>query len=140
MNTSSRKFIIRFLALLLVLPATAMADEDPHAKHRAMMKQKSEPALEAAEIEGYEVAVSTGPDFASTTFDSTAIQTSQVGLSGLETDRTYYWRVRSQNRERGSSWSFTSTFTVGELGFWSGSLRSRRWRVTTGADRRGTAG
>jgi protein SCO1/2 len=43
--------MIQFLALLLALPATAIADEDPHAKHRAMMKQKSEPALEAAEID-----------------------------------------------------------------------------------------
>jgi len=51
MNTSSRKYMIQFLALLLALPATAIADEDPHAKHRAMMKQKSEPALEAAEID-----------------------------------------------------------------------------------------
>ena len=51
MNTASRNLVIKLLALLLALPGAAMADEDPHAKHRAMMKQKSDSALEAAEID-----------------------------------------------------------------------------------------
>lgn len=37
--------------LLLASPVGALADEDPHAKHRAMMKQKSDPGAESAEID-----------------------------------------------------------------------------------------
>lgn len=44
MQTTSRKFITSLLALLLALPVAGQADEDPHAKHRAMMKQKPAPA------------------------------------------------------------------------------------------------
>jgi protein SCO1/2 len=36
---------------MLAAPSLAAADEDPHAKHRAMMQQKSEPAAESAEID-----------------------------------------------------------------------------------------
>ncbi len=39
------------LVSLLALPIGALADEDPHAKHRAMMKQKSKPTAESAEID-----------------------------------------------------------------------------------------
>jgi protein SCO1/2 len=39
------------IALVMAATPVSQADEDPHAKHRAMMKQKSEPALEAAEID-----------------------------------------------------------------------------------------
>jgi len=38
------------LILLLAFGQAARADEDPHAKHRAMMQQKAEPAAEAADI------------------------------------------------------------------------------------------
>jgi protein SCO1/2 len=38
-------------ALVLAMPVVAHSDEDPHAKHRAMMKQKSEPAAESADID-----------------------------------------------------------------------------------------
>jgi protein SCO1/2 len=52
MTTFSRIATGSFLWLLLVFTAhDASADEDPHAKHRAMMKKKSEPALESAEVE-----------------------------------------------------------------------------------------
>ena len=51
MNTVSRTFICSLLATLLVMPSIGSADEDPHAKHRAMMKQKSEPAAESADID-----------------------------------------------------------------------------------------
>ena len=44
----SRKLISLLAALVLASPVAASADEDPHAKHRAMMKQKSEPAVELA--------------------------------------------------------------------------------------------
>ena len=40
-----------FVALLLALPLSGLADEDPHAKHRAMMKQKSDPAAESADVD-----------------------------------------------------------------------------------------
>ena len=51
MNTVSRTFICSLLATLLVMPSIGAADEDPHAKHRAMMKQKSDPTAEAADID-----------------------------------------------------------------------------------------
>ena len=50
MNIPSRKLIVNLLALLLAFPAGALADEDPHAKHREMMKQKAQPA-ESAEVD-----------------------------------------------------------------------------------------
>ena len=37
--------------LLLASPFGALADEDPHAKHRAMMKQKSDPVAESADVD-----------------------------------------------------------------------------------------
>mgnify|MGYP001824734455 FL=1 len=39
------------LVSLLIAPLAAVADEDPHAKHRAMMKQKSDPVAESADID-----------------------------------------------------------------------------------------
>ena len=51
MNTVSRTFICSLFATLLVMPSIGAADEDPHAKHRAMMKQKSDPTAEAADID-----------------------------------------------------------------------------------------
>jgi protein SCO1/2 len=51
MNTVSRTFICSLLATLLVMPSIGAADEDPHAKHRAMMKQTSEPTAESADID-----------------------------------------------------------------------------------------
>jgi protein SCO1/2 len=51
MKRVSRILLIKTIALALVATPAAYAGEDPHAKHRAMMKQKSEPALEAAEID-----------------------------------------------------------------------------------------
>jgi len=41
-----------FAALLMAMSSLAMADEDPHAKHRAMMEHKDpEPAAEVADID-----------------------------------------------------------------------------------------
>jgi protein SCO1/2 len=51
MNTFSRIATGSLLWSLLVFTSHALADEDPHAKHRAMMKQKSEPALESADVD-----------------------------------------------------------------------------------------
>ena len=39
------------LALALTIGSTSLADEDPHAKHRAMMKQQAEPSAELADID-----------------------------------------------------------------------------------------
>jgi protein SCO1/2 len=39
------------LVVMFMIPGVVAADEDPHAKHRAMMKQKSQPAAESADIE-----------------------------------------------------------------------------------------
>ena len=50
MDTLSRT-LVTSLALFLAASPALYADEDPHAKHRAMMKQKSEPALESADID-----------------------------------------------------------------------------------------
>ena len=51
MRLISRMFAGSLLGLLVWVPTLSIADEDPHAKHRAMMQQKSEPAAEAAEID-----------------------------------------------------------------------------------------
>ena len=51
MSSLSRNLLISVIALVMAATPVAYADEDPHAKHRAMMKKKSEPALEAAEID-----------------------------------------------------------------------------------------
>jgi protein SCO1/2 len=44
MKNFSRTILIGLLTAVMAIPAAARADEDPHAKHRAMMKQKSQPA------------------------------------------------------------------------------------------------
>jgi protein SCO1/2 len=44
MRTISRTFIFSLLFIALATASVGLADEDPHAKHRAMMKQKSVPA------------------------------------------------------------------------------------------------
>ena len=51
MNTSKNLLGKGLLVLFLALPLSALADEDPHAKHRAMMKQKSDPAAESADVD-----------------------------------------------------------------------------------------
>ena len=51
MNSCSRAVILGLVAVMQAVPAIATADEDPHAKHRAMMQQKTEPAAEFAEID-----------------------------------------------------------------------------------------
>ena len=51
MNTFSRAFVCSLIAVMLVAPTIARADEDPHARHRAMMKEKSEPAAESVDID-----------------------------------------------------------------------------------------
>jgi protein SCO1/2 len=44
MNNSSRIFLNGLFAAMMALPTAALADEDPHAKHRAMMKQNAQSA------------------------------------------------------------------------------------------------
>jgi protein SCO1/2 len=51
MQMLSRQLIIALIALPLVSPVAYSADEDPHAKHRAMMKQQSDPAAETVDID-----------------------------------------------------------------------------------------
>jgi protein SCO1/2 len=51
MSSKSRNLLITAFALALVATPAVYAGEDPHAHHREMMKKKSEPALEAAEID-----------------------------------------------------------------------------------------
>jgi protein SCO1/2 len=51
MKPFSRAVVCSLLATVLAAPCLAAADEDPHAKHRAMMQQKSEPAAESTEID-----------------------------------------------------------------------------------------
>ena len=47
----TRYLIAGTLALLLAASYAALADEDPHAKHRAMMQQKTEPAAEFTDMD-----------------------------------------------------------------------------------------
>ena len=49
MNLLSRTLIPGMLALALSGPA--WADDDPHAKHRAMMQKRSDPAVESADVD-----------------------------------------------------------------------------------------
>jgi protein SCO1/2 len=51
MKPFSRAVVCSLLATVLAAPCLAAADEDPHAKHRAMMQQKSEPVAESTEID-----------------------------------------------------------------------------------------
>ena len=51
MKMFSRALICSLLTAALALPSLGLGDEDPHAKHRAMMKQKSEPAAESVRID-----------------------------------------------------------------------------------------
>jgi protein SCO1/2 len=51
MIRNSCTVLICLLASIVAISTTAAADDDPHAKHRAMMKQKSEPTAESAEID-----------------------------------------------------------------------------------------
>jgi protein SCO1/2 len=51
MSSLSRNLLTVVIALVMAATPVAQADEDPHAKHREMMKKKSEPTLEAAEID-----------------------------------------------------------------------------------------
>ena len=51
MTILSRTLICSFLSAVLILPAVATADEDPHARHRAMMKQKSEPTAKSTRVD-----------------------------------------------------------------------------------------
>lgn len=51
MNKLSRSILTGLLAAMVAMPVATRADEDPHAKHRAMMKQKSEPAVESVDID-----------------------------------------------------------------------------------------
>ena len=50
MHTGAGKLITLVALLGLGFGPAASAQEDPHAKHRAMMQQKAEPAAEAADI------------------------------------------------------------------------------------------
>ena len=51
MKINSRALICSLLAAMLAIPAIGTADEDPHAKHRAMMKQKSEPTAKSTRVD-----------------------------------------------------------------------------------------
>lgn len=51
MKFLSRNLLTGLLAVAILVSGAASADEDPHAKHRAMMKQKSEPAAESVRID-----------------------------------------------------------------------------------------
>ncbi|MHC4407991.1 MAG: SCO family protein [Planctomycetota bacterium] len=51
MNTRNNPLGKGLLLLLLALPLCSVADEDPHAKHRAMMKEKSDPVAESADVD-----------------------------------------------------------------------------------------
>ena len=51
MQILSRQLIPSLLTALLVMPTLTWADEDPHANHRDMMKQKSESAGESVDID-----------------------------------------------------------------------------------------
>jgi protein SCO1/2 len=51
MKMFSRTLIILLFAVTAMSSGVAAADEDPHAKHRAMMQQKPDPAAQSADID-----------------------------------------------------------------------------------------
>lgn len=51
MNNLVQKFLRGGILLLAAFALAAHADEDPHAKHRAMMKQKSESPVESTRVD-----------------------------------------------------------------------------------------
>jgi protein SCO1/2 len=51
MNIPNKLMCKGMALVMLALSPAAFTDEDPHAKHRAMMKQKSDPVAESADID-----------------------------------------------------------------------------------------
>lgn len=59
--------------------------------------------------------VSTQPDFSTLIVDHDSLETTHYTVSGLDAAATYYWRIRTSNREGTmSAWSRPWRFTVGD--------------------------
>jgi|GEM_PF-2374270 len=60
---------------------------------------------ESAGAETYQLQVATVDDFSSTFANVTDIQNTEYEITGLDNDRTYYWRVRAKNEFGEGEWS-----------------------------------
>lgn len=68
----------------------------------------------ASGASGYQVQVSTAPNFSSTVFTATGIDGTSINTSALNGGTTYYWRVRASNFcGQSAEWSTVYNFTTG---------------------------
>lgn len=69
----------------------------------------------------YQVQLDTLPDFSSPAMGYHSVYPSSLLLSSLDTNTTYYWRVRATNEATWSAWSETWQFTTDTtFGVWVG--------------------
>ena len=62
--------------------------------------------------ENYEVQVSEKGDFSTLFLDQTEVQETNITVSGLSNNTTYFWRVRANNAAGESEWSEVWSFTT----------------------------
>ncbi len=67
---------------------------------------------EVQSISSYQVQVSTTSDFSNLIVDETAISSTSLEITELNTCTTYYWRVRAANAAGTSDWSDGWSFTT----------------------------
>jgi len=70
-----------------------------------------------ARARAYDVQVSRDPDFSGIEIDSAGIEILYLDYSGLEGNRSYYWRVRAVNKGGKSGWSEPWMFTTARPSF-----------------------
>ncbi len=64
------------------------------------------------EADDYQLQIATVQDFSTTFADVDNIQDTTYNESGLDIERTYYWRVRARNEYGTGNWSSTWSFTT----------------------------
>lgn len=71
--------------------------------------------IDADGADTYHLQVSEDAMFQSTIIDETGIESNYHALNGLESDKSYYWRVRAERDNEFSDWSVTWSFFVGAV-------------------------
>ncbi len=66
----------------------------------------------AQDASTYTVQVADGADFVSLKVDSTGIPDTSITIQNLQSQKMYFWRVRSKNNADSSAWSTASSFTT----------------------------
>jgi hypothetical protein len=67
---------------------------------------------DAAGAETYQLQVATVSDFSATLANVTGIVNTEYEITGLDNDRTYYWRVRATNQFGDGEWSQVWSFST----------------------------